>query len=216
MNTDWKFSYQYLRYPHLVASMRITDSPTFARSVSLKSLNPNCRTCVADRSTDACLFNDRFWLDQTKIPLVKGQIIIVNLNLKPSAKAKTSTVQIIALVESVTKINPGRFSNWWLKLVLSIIKSVTMDSSIWKSLLVITARELKMTTDGDKIEKLNTRFFLPPPTDYDQDLAIMNDLGKLDDILFYESLKDLVITNIVLTEQCPDNCPCFEKWINFL
>ena len=68
-----------------------------------------------------------------------------------------------------------------------------------------------MTTDGDKIEKLNTHFFLPPPTDYDQDLVIMNHLEKLDDILFYDSLKDLVITNIVLTEQCPDNCPGFEK-----
>ena len=111
VNTDWKFSYQYLRYPHLVASMRITDSPTFARSVSLKSLNPNCQSCVANRSTDACLFNDRFWLDQTKIPLVNGQIIIVNLNLKPSEKAKTTTVQIIAVVESVTKINPGGFPN---------------------------------------------------------------------------------------------------------
>lgn len=113
VNTDWKFAYQYLRYPHLVASMRISDSPTFARSVSLKSLNPNCSTCVADRSVDACLFNDRFWLDQTKMPLVKDQIIMVNLNLKQftNTKMKTSTVQIIAVVESVTKINPGRFSN---------------------------------------------------------------------------------------------------------
>jgi len=85
--------------------MRITDSPTFARSISLKSLNPNCSTCVADRSTDACLFNDRFWLDQTKMPLVKGQIIIAHLNLDQSDKTKT-TIQKIAFIESVTKINP--------------------------------------------------------------------------------------------------------------
>ena len=68
-----------------------------------------------------------------------------------------------------------------------------------------------MTTNGDKIEKVNTHLFLPPPTDYDQDLVIMNHLEKLDDILFYESLKDLVITNIVLTEQCPGDCSGFEK-----
>lgn len=105
VNTDWKFSYQYLRYPHLVASMRITDSPTFSRSISLKSLNPNCSTCVGDRSTGACLFNDRFWLDQTKMPLVKGQIIIVNLNLNQSDKTETK-IQKIAAIESVTKINP--------------------------------------------------------------------------------------------------------------
>ena len=105
VNTDWKFSYQYLRYPHLVASMRITDAPTFARSISLKSLNPNCSTCVVDRSTDACLFNDRFWLDQTKMPLVNGQVIIVHLNLDQSVNTK-STIEKIAFIESVTKINP--------------------------------------------------------------------------------------------------------------
>lgn len=68
-----------------------------------------------------------------------------------------------------------------------------------------------MNTASVEIEKLNTKFFLPPPTDYDQDLVIMNDLGKLDDYLFYESLKDLVITNIVVSEQCPDTCPHFDS-----
>ena len=65
-----------------------------------------------------------------------------------------------------------------------------------------------MSTEGDKIEKLETRFWLPPPTEYDQNLMLMDNLEKLDHFQFYESLKDLVITNIVLSENCPDTCPC--------
>jgi len=68
-----------------------------------------------------------------------------------------------------------------------------------------------MSTQGDKIEKLETRFWLPPPTEYDQNLMLMNNLEKLDHFQFYESLKDLVITNIVLSENCPDTCPCSEN-----
>ena len=68
-----------------------------------------------------------------------------------------------------------------------------------------------MSTEGDKIEKLETRFLLPPPTEYDESLMLMDNLEKLDHFLFYESLQDLVITNIVISEQCPDTCPCSEK-----
>ena len=68
-----------------------------------------------------------------------------------------------------------------------------------------------MSTEGDKIEKLETRFLLPPPTEYDQNLMLMDNLEKLDHFQFYESLKDLVITNIVLSENCPDTCPCSEN-----
>ena len=68
-----------------------------------------------------------------------------------------------------------------------------------------------MSTEGDKIEKLETRFWLPPPTEYDQNLMLMDNLEKLDHFQFYESLKDLVITNIVLSENCPDTCPCSEN-----
>ena len=67
-----------------------------------------------------------------------------------------------------------------------------------------------MSIEGDKIEKLETRFLLPPPTEYDQNL-LMDNLEKLDHFQFYESLKDLVITNIVLSENCPDTCPCLEN-----
>ena len=68
-----------------------------------------------------------------------------------------------------------------------------------------------MSTEGDKIEKLETRFLLPPPTEYDESLILMDNLEKLDHFLFYESLQDLVITNIVISERCPDTCPCSEK-----
>ena len=68
-----------------------------------------------------------------------------------------------------------------------------------------------MSTEGDKIEKLETRFLLPPPTEYDESLMFMDNLENLDHFLFYESLQDLVITNIVISEQCPDTCPCSEK-----
>ena len=77
-----------LRYPHLVASMRVNDSPTFARDLSVKTMNLNCVDCVKQRSRDACLFTDRFWSDQTKIPLENGQIIIVNLILNQTPKNK--------------------------------------------------------------------------------------------------------------------------------
>ena len=65
-----------------------------------------------------------------------------------------------------------------------------------------------MSIEGDTIEKLETRFLLPPPSEYDQSLMFMDNLEKLVDFQFYESLKDLVITNIVLSENCPDTCPC--------
>jgi len=68
-----------------------------------------------------------------------------------------------------------------------------------------------MSIEGDKIEKFETRFLLPPPAEYDQSLIFMDNLEKLEDFQFYESLKDLVITNIVITEKCPDACPCSEN-----
>jgi len=67
-----------------------------------------------------------------------------------------------------------------------------------------------MSIEGDKIKKLETKFLLPPPTEYDQSLMFMDNLEKLEDFQFYESLKDLVITNIVITEMCPATCPCSE------
>ena len=68
-----------------------------------------------------------------------------------------------------------------------------------------------MSIEGDTIEKLETRFLLPPPTEYDQSLMFMDNLEKLVDFQFYESLKDLVITNIVISEKCPDTCPCSDN-----